>query len=109
MRTGSRRSCERRCRHCLSKAARADTEASPGLDIPEELARRESRLAAIERAKTELERRAQERDEAEQAEYEEKLKRRRDTEKATGEESARSRAEGAGGGTTCEGPSQLHR
>ena len=41
-------------------------------------------MAAIERAKTELERRAQERDEAEQAEYEEKLKRRRDTEKATG-------------------------
>ena len=68
----------------LEQAARADTEASPGLDIPEELARRESRLAAIERAKTELERRAQERDEAEQAEYEEKLKRRRDTEKATG-------------------------
>ena len=68
----------------LEQAARADTEASPGLDIPEELARRESRLAAIGRAKTELERRAQERDEAEQAEYEEKLKRRRDTEKATG-------------------------
>ena len=68
----------------LEQAARADTEASPGLDIPEELARRESRLAAIERAKTEIERRAQERDEAEQAEYEEKLKRRRDTEKATG-------------------------
>ena len=42
----------------LEQAARADTEASPGLDIPEELARRESRLAAIERAKTEIERRA---------------------------------------------------
>ena len=46
--------------------------------------RREARLAAIERAKAEIERRAQERYEAEQAEYEEKLKRRRDTEKATG-------------------------
>ena len=68
----------------LEQAARADTEASPGLDIPEELARREARLAAIERAKAEIERRAQERYEAEQAEYEEKLKRRRDTEKATG-------------------------
>ena len=68
----------------LEQAARADTEASPGLDIPEELERREARLAAIERAKAEIERRAQERDEAEQAEYEEKLKRRRDTEKATG-------------------------
>ena len=41
-------------------------------------------MAAIERAKTEIERRALKRDEAEQAEYEEKLKRRRDTEKATG-------------------------
>ena len=68
----------------LEQAARADTEASPGLDIPEELERREARLAAIERAKAEIERRAQERYEAEQAEYEEKLKRRRDTEKATG-------------------------
>ena len=48
----------------LEQAARADTEASPGLDIPEELARREARLAAIERAKVEIERRAQERYEA---------------------------------------------
>ena len=68
----------------LEQAARADTEASPGLDIPEELERREARLAAIERAKAEIERRALKRYEAEQAEYEEKLKRRRDTEKATG-------------------------
>ena len=93
----------------LEQAARADTEASPGLDIPEELARRESRLAAIERAKTELERRAQERDEAEQAEYEEKLKRRRGHREGDGEEGARSRAEGAGAGTAGQGPSQLHR
>ena len=68
----------------LEQAARADTEASPGLDIPEELERCEARLAAIERAKAEIERRALKRYEAEQAEYEEKLARRRDTEKATG-------------------------
>ena len=68
----------------LEQAARADIEASPGLDIPEELERREARLAAIERAKAEIERRALKRYEAEQAEYEEKLARRRDTEKATG-------------------------
>ena len=68
----------------LEQAARADTEASPGPDIPEELERREARLAAIERAKAEIERRALKRYEAEQAEYEEKLARRRDTEKATG-------------------------
>ena len=54
------------------------------LDIPEELERRESRLAAIERAKAELERRAKERYEAEQAEYEEKVARRRAKEAETG-------------------------
>jgi LmbE family N-acetylglucosaminyl deacetylase len=45
------------------------------LDIPDELARREDRLAAIARAKKEIQRRAQARYEAEKAEYEEKLKR----------------------------------
>ena len=93
----------------LGQAARADTEASPGLDIPEELARRESRLVAIERAKTELERRAQERDEAEQAEYEEKLNSPGHRE-GDGEESARiAQPKAAGAGTAGQGPSQLHR
>ena len=68
----------------MEQAARADAQASPELDIPEELERREARLAAIERAKAELERRAQERYEAERAEYEEKLARRRAKEAATG-------------------------
>ena len=54
------------------------------MDIPEELERREARLAAIERAKAEMERRAQERYEAERAQYEEKLARRRAKEQATG-------------------------
>ena len=68
----------------MEQAARADAEAVVGVDIPEELERREGRLAAIERAKAELERRAQERYEAERAEYEEKLARRRAKEQATG-------------------------
>ena len=71
-------------RTLLERAARADAQAAPGLDIPEELERREARLATIERAKVELERRAQERYEAERAEYEEKLARRRAKEQATG-------------------------
>jgi len=46
------------------------------MDIPEELQRREQRLAAIARAKDELKVRAQERFERQQAEYEEKLAKR---------------------------------
>ena len=71
-------------RTLLEQAARADAQEVVGLDIPEELARRESRLDAIERAKEELERRAQQRYEAERAQYEEKLARRRAKEAATG-------------------------
>ena len=61
----------------FAQAEQADTEAQPSLDIPEELKRREDRLAAIAQAKAEIERRAQVRDEAERAAYEEKLARRR--------------------------------
>ena len=68
----------------MERAAHADAQEVAGLDIPEELERRESRLVAIERAKAELERRAKERYEAEQAEYEEKVARRRAKESATG-------------------------
>ena len=68
----------------FAQAEQADTEAQPSLDIPEELKRREDRLAAIAQAKAEIERRAQVRDEAERAAYEEKLARRRKKEKETG-------------------------
>ena len=68
----------------LAQAEQADTKAQPSLDIPEELKRREDRLAAIAQAKAEIERRAQVRDEAERAAYEEKLARRRKKEKETG-------------------------
>ena len=60
----------------LERAARAD-DAEPELDTPEELKRRTERLAVIEAAQAEIERRAQERYEAEQADYEEKLAARR--------------------------------
>ncbi len=68
----------------LKKAEQADTEEEPELDIPEELKRREDRLAAIAKAKEEMERRARERFEKEQAEYEEKVKRRQKQEEETG-------------------------
>jgi transposase len=69
----------------LARAESADTEALPeGLDIPQELARREARLQAIAQAKAEIEARAGERYAREQAEYEAKLKAREDEEQRTG-------------------------
>ena len=47
-----------------------------GMDVPEEIARRETRLAALGEAKRKLEERAQERDAQAQAEYESKLAKR---------------------------------
>lgn len=75
----------------LRRAEQADGEDEPEMDIPDELARREDRLAAIVRAKEEIERRAQERFEAEQLEYEEKRKKRHEKEEKTGKK-ARGRA-----------------
>ena len=71
----------------LKLAQQADQEAEAEqqeLDIPEELQRREERLAAIREAKEKIEERAQERHAVERAEYEEKLKRRQEREAATG-------------------------
>ena len=68
----------------LRKAEQADAEDEPEMDIPDELARREDRLAAIKKAKEEIERRARERFEKEQAEYESKLKQRKDKETQSG-------------------------
>jgi transposase len=68
----------------LAHAESADTEALPeGLDIPEELARREARLQAITQAKAEIEARAAQRLSAEQAEYEAKMRAREDKAKRT--------------------------
>ncbi len=82
---------QREVQELLKRAEQADAEDEPEIDIPDELARREDRLAAIEKAKAEIERRAQARFEAEQAEYEEKLKQRKEKEDKSGQK-ARGRA-----------------
>jgi len=69
----------------LRKAQRADKEDLPeGMNIPEELSRRESRLEAIAAAKAEIERRAAERFAKEQQEHQAKLAAREAKEKSTG-------------------------
>ena len=69
----------------LRKAKQADKEDLPeGMNIPEELTRRESRLEAIAVAKTQIEQRAAERFSKEQQAYEEKLAARKAKEKETG-------------------------
>ena len=80
----------REVQELLRRAEQADAEEEPEMDIPDELARREDRLAAIKRAKEEIARRAQERFETEQAEYEAKLKQRKEKEAKSGK-SARGR------------------
>lgn len=61
----------------LALAAEADNEEIPaGLDLPDEVARREDRLRAIGQAKAKIEERARERFEQEQAEYQAKLAKR---------------------------------
>ena len=68
----------------LRQAEEADRADIPdGLDIPDELARREKRLSAIAEAKTEIERRASKRFAEEQADYEKKLVTRKDKEQKT--------------------------
>jgi len=69
----------------LKRAEAADRSDLPdSLSIPEELERREKRLAAIAAAKAEIERRAAERQVREQAAYEEKIARRTKKEQETG-------------------------
>lgn len=69
----------------LRKAQSADQEDLPeGMKIPEELARRESRLEAIAGAKAEIERRAAQRFAKEQEEHQAKLAAREAKEKSTG-------------------------
>jgi len=75
----------REVQELLRRAELADAEEEPEIDIPDELARREDRLAAIKKAKEEIERRAQERFESEQAEYEKKLEKRKENEDKTGQ------------------------
>jgi len=69
----------------LALAEKADRgELPPGLDLSVEIALREERLLNLEKARAVLEARAQERYEAEQAEYEAKMRAREEKEKETG-------------------------
>jgi len=69
----------------LARAEAVDAEPLPeGLDIPEELARREARLKAIGEAKVEIEARAAARFAREQADYEAKVKAREEQGERTG-------------------------
>jgi hypothetical protein len=69
----------------MARAEAADqTDAPDGMSIPDELARREQRLAEIARAKAIIEARAKERHAREQAEYEAKMAARAAKEAATG-------------------------
>ncbi len=66
-------------------AAQADAEAVPeGMDIADEIARREARQRQLAEAKVVLEQRAQARYEAEKAEYDEKMRARQAKAEATG-------------------------
>jgi transposase len=76
---------KREVQELLRRAEQADSaEARQPLDIPAELARRETRLEAIAQAKAEIERRAAERHAAEQAAYEAKVAAREEKAKKTG-------------------------
>jgi transposase len=69
----------------LQMAESQDQSAVPeGMEIPKELERREDRLEAITQVKAEIERRASERFQREQAEYEAKLAARKKREEETG-------------------------
>ena len=69
----------------LRKADEADAADIPdGMSIPEELSRRQERLAAIASAKAEISQRAEERYAKEREAYEQKLAERKDKEQSTG-------------------------
>ena len=76
---------KREVQQLLRLAEQADADDIPdGMSIPEELERRETRLAAIAEAKAKLEARADERLEREQADHQAKLAARAEQEKLTG-------------------------
>src|SRR5215813_11872839 len=73
----------------LARAEAADqADVADGMSIPEELARREERLAKLAEARAKLEARAKERHARERAEYEAKLKAREAKTAATGKKPA---------------------
>ena len=76
---------KREVQELLALAEQADTAAIPdGLSLPEELQRREARLAAMAAAKAKIEARAAQRYESERAAFDDKIKQRQAKEAATG-------------------------
>ncbi len=76
---------EKEVQTLMQKAQEADDEdANDGMDIPDELLRREDRLKVIKEAKAQIEQRAKERYEKEKKLYDEKMKKREDQAKASG-------------------------
>ena len=76
---------KREVQQLLKLAEKADAKDIPdGMSIPEELERRETRLAAIAEAKAKIEGRAEERLQREQAEHQSKMAVRAEQEKQTG-------------------------
>jgi len=69
----------------MQKANEADdSDENDGMNIPDEIARREDRLEVIKEAKAKIEQRASERYEKEKALYDEKVKKRKEKAKLTG-------------------------
>jgi transposase len=69
----------------MQKAQEADSnEENDGMNIPEEIARREDRIAVIKEAKEKIEQRAKERYDKEKKIYDEKITKRNEKEKLTG-------------------------
>jgi len=76
---------EAEVKQLLARAEAADHEPLPeGLSLPEELARREERLAAIRQAKAQIEARAAERDAQKRADFDAKMKAREQKTARTG-------------------------
>jgi hypothetical protein len=91
-------------------AGRADGSGVPdGMSLPEELKRREDRLAAIAEAKTKIAARAQERFLREQADYEAKLAAREALRRGQWQEAWRQGPQAAAARRACRGPDQPHR
>jgi hypothetical protein len=94
----------------LKLAAAADQTPVPdGMSLPEELKRREERLAAIAEAKAKIEARAQERFAHEQAEYEAKVAARQAQAAATGKKPKGKAPKPLQAGPRSEGEPQPHR
>jgi transposase len=99
---------KREVKQLLRLAERADGVNTPdGMSIPEELERRELRLAAIAEAKAKIEARAAERWQREQADHQSKLAARAEQEKRTGKKPRGRAPEPPSGGVKDQGQVNL--